>query len=358
MILELEEPEKVPEHLRITATRTMVAARPEEPEPTLRLFRAFNEERDVVLEEKLDGTNVRVYLEGDRVVAHTRGWVDVNAYLRKLDLEPPWEDLRGEFEALTILEGELLPYDLFSQRSPRLHELAGRLETEVLFEGEPSDVTARLVYYEGKRYEYRPEPLFSRACELDPDHELVQRFLRENQRKPDPEAAVREGKLRVRVCFYEVDMLEGERWIDRPRTEQLRVCERLSTESLEWEVVRDPEPEDLERWLDRLERRWREGLCVKSMEESPDRLHAVKLRCPWFVYREFDGRPPGRGSHKVAGRLTAQLVQTRVLHRNLRELEGERNVLGRRWRRLSERVRRALDLQERLLSLGVDSPRI
>ncbi|WP_456481778.1 RNA ligase family protein [Methanopyrus sp.] len=355
---EEEAPPKIPEGLRITATRTMVAARPEEPEPTLRLLRAFSPDRELVLEEKLDGTNVRVYIEGDRLVAHTRGWVDAHEYLRRLGVEPPWEDLRGEFDRITILEGELLPYDLFSQGSPRLHELAGRLETEVLFDGEPSDTTAELVYLEGKRYECRPEPLFSRACELDPDHELIQRFLRENQGKPDFESAVAEGKLEPRVCFYELDMLEGRTNITAPRTEQLRECRRLSTEPPRWRVIADPGPEDLERELDKLERDWREGLCVKPIAEDDDKLHSVKLRCRWFLRREFDGRPPRRGSHKVAGRITAQLLQTKVLYRNLRELEGERDVLGRKWRKLSERTQRALKVQDRLLSLGLDSPRL
>ncbi|WP_456484287.1 hypothetical protein, partial [Methanopyrus kandleri] len=88
-----EAPPKIPEGLRITATRTMAAARPEEPEPTLRLLRAFSPDRELILEEKLDGTNVRVYLEGDRLLAHTRGWVDADEYLRRLDIDPPWEDL-------------------------------------------------------------------------------------------------------------------------------------------------------------------------------------------------------------------------------------------------------------------------
>ncbi|WP_456477499.1 RNA ligase family protein [Methanopyrus sp.] len=353
-----ETPPKIPEDIRITATRTMTAARPEEPEPTLRLLRAFSRDRELVIEEKLDGTNVRVYLEGDRLLAHTRGWVNADEYLRKFGIEPPWEDLRGEFDRITILEGELLPYDLFSQESPRLHELAGRLETEVLFDGEPSDITAELVYLEGKRYECRPEPLFSRACELDPDHELIQRFLRENQTKPDFESAVAEGKLKPKICFYELDMLEGSVKITTPRTEQLRECRRLSTEPPRWRVVVDPDPEDLKKDLNKLERNWREGLCVKPMVETDDKLHSVKLRCPWFLKREFDGRPPRRGSHKVAGRITAQLLQTRILHDNLSKLEGERNVLARKWRKLSQRTQHALRIQDRLLNLGLDSQRL
>ncbi len=349
------EPTFVPEALRMTFTRTMAAPRPEEPERALRLLTAFYDGDTVYVEEKLDGTNVRLHVSPEGTLAHTRGWVDVDAYLKDLGVEPPWADAPDEYDGLTVFEGELLPYDVFSQDSPRLHELAGALEAEVLFDGRPSDTTAEAVYLEGKRYECRPEPLFSKACELDPDHELIQKFIEENERKPEFPHALREGRVRVRYHAYEVDLLEGEPFVRRPRPEHHRECRRLF-DPVPYRAIDAYDAETLERELNRCERELKEGLCLKPEVEDTEHPHSVKVRCEWFLRREFEGRLPRTGAPKVVGRLTVQMHQTVLLHENIRDLAGKDPLrVGRVPRRVRERVERALNLQRAFLERGLDT---
>ncbi len=349
------EPVFVPERLRMTFTRTMTAPRPEEPGKALALMNAFHDGDVLYVEEKLDGTNVRLHVSPHGTLAHTRGWVDVDAYLKELGVEPPWADARDEYDGLTVFEGELLPFDVFSQDSPRLHELAGALEAEVLFDGRPSDATAEAIYLEGKRYECKPEPLFSKACELDPDHELVQRFIKENERKPEFPHALREGKVEVRYHAYEVDLLEGEPFVRRPRHEHHRECRRLF-EPVRYVKIGPDDEYRLERELRRCEAEFREGLCVKPEVEDTEYPHSVKVRCEWFLRREFEGRVPTRGNPKVVGRLTVQMHQTVMLHDNVRDLRGKDPLrTGRAPRRVRERVERALSLQRAFLERGLDT---
>ncbi|WP_457620530.1 hypothetical protein [Methanopyrus sp.] len=323
----------LPPKARLTFSRTMPAALPETVEHTVRLYVTELEHVDpdeplLRVEEKKDGTNVRVILGrvledelGEPIIAHTRSWVrveEVEEYVQSV-LDP-------SEHSLTVIEGELLPLSLFGtsvfelwketldcidyhvrlmskytlnprrKRVPRawIGKLFDRLSKVRRHVRTLYTVQRRLPDVkladddEFQRLHEEIERLTAIAHDKDYVPSDAVEMLREILRVMDDLAAYEPEGSEPTYYVYELDMYDGEITIQKPKVEQYDLladvidgdrikpvpstsCELGEAERVARELMNRVEDEELE------------GLVIKPEKEVPGVPHARKVRAEWYL---------------------------------------------------------------------------
>ncbi len=371
---------RIPKEARITFSRTMPAVLPETVEYTVRAYRVElehvvddGEEVGLRIEEKKDGTNVRVVLGraledavGEPVIAHTRSWVRVE------EVEEFVESVIDPSEHfLTVVEGEFLPLSAFGtsvfrmweetldymdyhvrlmsrytlnprrKRVPRswigklfdrLSKLRRHVRTLETVQRRLPDV--RLAEDERfQRLRDEIERLTSIAVEKDYVPEDAVEMLREVLRRMDELDAYEPEDSEPVYYVFAVDLFDGEVTIREPKTRQYELLSDLvdgeSIKPVPTTLCDLGEAESVARELmERVEKNRLEGLVIKPEREVPGAPHARKVRARWYLegmkltsrlnLEGFTGAAERAARNETRRALAA--IETAYLYRALRAL--------------------------------------
>ncbi len=323
---------RLPPKARLTFTRTMPAVLPETVEHTLdayevELTHVSDGEPEVRIEEKKDGTNVRVIfgraLEDhldEPVIAHTRKWVRVEEVENMIEsvVDPHEHDI-------TVIEGEFLPLSAFAtsvyeiwketldfidyhfrmmrrytlnpnrKRVPRswigklfdrLSKVRRHVRTLETVQRRLSDV--KLADEEFERLVDEAEALLATAHSKDYVPKDAEEMLRDivermvNLREYEPE------DVSPTYYVYQVDIWDGDVKITDPKTDQYElladVVDGESIKPVPSTKAGFPKAKRLAvEILRNIEEEGGEGIVVKPEKETPGVPHARKVRTETYL---------------------------------------------------------------------------
>ncbi|WP_088335335.1 hypothetical protein [Methanopyrus sp. KOL6] len=367
----------LPPKARLTFSRTMPATLPETVEYTVKLYTTelehVSSNESLRIEEKKDGTNVRVVLGrvleselGEPVIAHTRSWVrveEVEEYVQSV-LDP-------SEHSLTIVEGELLPLSLFGisvfelwnetldyidyhvrlmskytlnprrKRVPRawlgklfdrLSKVRRHVRTLYTIQRRLSDVKLT-DDDEFQRLHGEIERLTAIAHDKDYVPADAVEILRDILSVLDDLAAYEPEDSEPVYYVYELDMYDGEITIQKPKTRQYE----LLSDIIDGDRIK-PVPSTLcdlgeaeqvaRKLMNRVEEEELEGIVIKPEKEVPGVPHARKVRAEWYLRgMKLDSRLSLKGFAKAAEkyarnevRRALAAIETSYLYRALKAL--------------------------------------
>ncbi|WP_457614745.1 hypothetical protein [Methanopyrus sp.] len=371
----------LPPRARLTFSRTMPAALPETVEHTVKLYVTELEHVDpdeplLRIEEKKDGTNVRVILGhvledklGEPIIAHTRSWVrvkEVEEYVQSV-LDP-------SEHSLTVIEGELLPLSLFGTS---VFELWGetldcidyhvRLMSKYTLNprrkrvprawiGKLFDRLSKVRRHVRTLYTIQrrlPDVKLADDDEFQRLHDEIERLtaiahdkdyvpsdavemLREILSVMDDLAAYEPEESEPTYYVYELDMYDGEITIQEPKIKQYD----LLADVIDGDRIK-PVPSTLcelgeaervaRELMNRIEDEKLEGLVIKPEKEVPGVPHARKVRAEWYLRgMKLGSRLSLKGFVRAAEkyarnemRRALAAIETSYLYRALEALENE-----------------------------------
>ncbi len=323
---------RLPPEARLTFTRTMPAVLPETLEHTMdayevELTHVVGEDAELRIEEKKDGTNVRVVLGralrdhvGEPIIAHTRKWVRVEEVeeMMATNVDP-------EEHEITVIEGEFLPlsafatsvYEIWSEtldfidyhfrlmrrytlnpnrkRVPRswIGKLFDRLSKVRRHVKTLETVQRRLkdVKLADERFEElvdTAEALLATAHSKDYVPKDAEDILRDIVERMVYLRDYEPKDIKPTYYVYQVDVWDGDIKITAPKTEQYE----LLADVIDGEKIK-PVPSTkagfpkvkrvAKEILDNIEKEGGEGIVVKPERETPGVPHARKVRTEEYL---------------------------------------------------------------------------